>query len=75
MESGEGLAKAHVNRALAHKKPKLYETAKIKVTDDLCNPDLRNEGLRNKWFKARKMKGTSSLFFLFFQNYARIGAG
>lgn len=75
MESGEGLAEAHVNQALAHEKPKLYETAKIKVTDDLCNPDLRNEGLRNRWFKVRKAKGASLLFFLFFKTMLESGQG
>lgn len=75
MESGEGLAKARVNQALAHKIPKLCGTAKIKVTDDLCNPGLRNGGLRNRWFKARKMKGASSLFFLFFKTMLESGQG
>lgn len=75
MESGEGLAQAHLNQALAHKMPTLCETAKIKVTDDLCNPGLRNEGLRNRWFKARKLKGVSSFFLLFFKTTLESGQG
>lgn len=75
MESGEGSAEAHVNQALAHKMPKLCKTAKIKVTDDLCNPGLRNEGPRNRWFKERKLKGASSLFLLFFKTTLESGQG
>lgn len=75
MESGEGLAEAHVNQALAHKMPKLCKTAKIKVTDDLCNPGLRNEGLTNRWFKERKLKGASSLFLLFLKTTLESGQG
>lgn len=64
MKSGEGIAEANVNQALAQK---LLKLCKI---EDLCNPDRRNEGLRNTGLKtqdgSKMMKAASPLFFLFF---------